>query len=118
MLKLFDSELNVMELLWKEGDITAKQLVHLLQQQVGWSRTTTYTVIKKLVDKGAVERLEPDFTCHALISKAQVQKAEVDSLINKMFDGSAGMLMNALLDRKELPPDQIAKLKKIVDDLK
>lgn len=118
MLKLFDSELNVMEILWKEGDKTAKQLVKMLQEQVGWSRTTTYTIIKKLTDKGAVERRDPDFTCHALISKSQVQNAEMDSLIDKMFDGSPGLLMNALLHRKELPQDKIDELKKIVEEMK
>lgn len=118
MLKLYDSELNVMDILWKEGDQTAKQMVKTLHEQVGWSRTTTYTIIKKLVDKGAVERGEPDFTCHALISRSQAQNAEMDSLIDKMFDGSPGLLMNALLDRKELTKDQINELKKIVEDLK
>lgn len=118
MMKLFDSELNVMELLWKEGDLTAKQLAAKLNEQVGWSRTTTYTIIKKLVDKGAVMRLEPDFTCHTLISREQAQRAEVDQLIDKMFDGSPGLLVGTLLSRGDLPPNVTEELKKIVEELK
>lgn len=118
MLKLFDSELKVMEILWKEGDQTAKQLIKQLQEQVGWSRTTTYTIIKKLVDKKAVQRLEPDFTCHAVISRTQAQNAEMDSLIDKMFDGSPALMMNALLHRKELSQEKIDELKKTVEDLR
>ena len=64
-MKLFDSELKVMEALWKEGDLTAGQLVKILKEQTGWNRNTTYTVIKKLIEKGAVERCEPNFTCRA-----------------------------------------------------
>lgn len=52
-LKLFDSERKVMEQLWEKGDRTAKELAEDLAAQVGWSKTTTYTVIKKCVDKGA-----------------------------------------------------------------
>ena len=53
-MKLFDSELKVMEALWKEGDLTAGQLVKILKEQTGWNPNTTYTVIKNLIEKGAV----------------------------------------------------------------
>ena len=67
-MKLFDSELKVMEVLWKEGDLTAGQMAKLLREQIGWNRNTTYTVIKKLIEKGAVERYEPNFTCRAVVT--------------------------------------------------
>lgn len=118
MIKLYDSELNVMEILWKDGDKSAKEIVKKLKEQVGWSRTTTYTVIKKLVEKGVVERTDPDFICHALISREQVREAEVEHLIGRMFDGSPGMLMNTLLSRKDLPEEMINELKQLVNDLK
>ena len=54
--KLFDSELKVMDILWKEGDTSAKEIAEKLNEQVGWSKTTTYTVIKKCIDKVAVGR--------------------------------------------------------------
>ena len=58
---------------------------------------TTYTLIKRCMKKGAIERTEPGFLCHALLPKAAVQEAETDKLINKIYDGSADKLFAALL---------------------
>ena len=116
-VKLFDSELKVMGVLWKEGDTTAKQISDILKAETGWNMNTTYTVIKKCIAKGAIERREPNFLCHALIPKEAVQEAETDELISKLYDGSADKLFAALLGRKKLSAEQIAKLKQIVGDL-
>lgn len=67
--------------------------------------------------KGAIERSEPDFICHALIPKEEVQEAETNELINKIYDGSADKLFAALLSRKKLSAEEIEKLKKIVAEL-
>ena len=115
-MKLFDSELKVMDVLWKEGDMTAKRLSDILKAEIGWNMNTTYTVIKKCMAKGAIERSEPNFLCHALIPKETVQEAETDELIGKLFDGSADKLFASLLGRKKLTAEQIAKLKQIVGD--
>ena len=115
-IKLFDSELKVMDVLWKEGDRTAKQISDILKTETGWNVNTTYTVIKKCIAKGAIERREPNFLCHALIGKEAVQQAETDELIGKLFDGSADKLFAALLGRKKLSEEQIEKLKQIVGD--
>ena len=117
-IKLFDSELKIMEALWKEGDLTAGQLAKILKEQTGWNRNTTYTIIKKLIEKGAIERYEPNFTCKALITKEQVQQQEANELIGKLFDGSAEMFLSAFLSGKELSQDEIKNLKKIVEKLK
>ncbi len=117
MIKLFDSELKVMSVLWKEGDMTAKRLSDILKAEIGWNMNTTYTVIKKCVAKGAIERGEPGFQCHALVPREAVQAAETDELIGKLYDGSANKLFAALLGRKKLSAEQIAKLKQIVGDL-
>lgn len=116
-VKLFDSELKVMGILWKEGDMTAKQISDILKAEIGWNMNTTYTVIKKCIAKGAIERGEPNFLCHALIPREAVQEAETDELIGKLFDGSADKLFAALLGRKKLSAEQIVKLKQIVGDL-
>lgn len=118
VMKLFDSELKVMETLWREGDLLAGQIAKILEDDTGWNRNTTYTVIKKCIDKGAVERREPNFICCALISKEEVQKQETTELINKMFDGSAELFFSAFISGKSLTKEQIDRLKKIVDDLK
>ena len=89
----------------------------LLREETGWNVNTTYTVIKKCVAKGAIQRTEPNFLCHPLLPKTEVQKAETDELIGKLFDGSADKLFSALLGRKKLTAEQLTALKEIVGDL-
>ena len=116
-IKLFDSELKVMSVLWKEGDMTAKQISDVLKEEIGWNMNTTYTVIKKCIAKGAIERLEPNFLCHALIEKEEVQAAETEELIGKLFDGSADLLFASLLGSKKVSREQLEKLRKLVDEM-
>ena len=116
-VKLFDSELKVMDVLWKRGDPPAKEIAKVLTAELGWNVNTTYTLIKRCISKGAIQRSEPGFLCHALIPKSAVQEAETDELINKVYDGSADKLFAALLGRKQLSPQQIEKLRQIVGDL-
>lgn len=115
-MKLFDSELKVMAVLWREGDSTAKRISDILKEEIGWNVNTTYTVIKKCVRKGAIQRSEPGFLCHALVSKAQVQASETDELIDRIYDGSADLLFASLLSRKALSGEQIERLKRIVEE--
>lgn len=116
-VKLFDSELKIMEVLWREGNTTAKHIAEVLGKEIGWNVNTTYTLIKRCIKKGAIERTEPHFMCRALISKESVQEAETNELINKIYDGSADKLFAALLGRKKLTPEQIEELKRIVGEL-
>ena len=116
-VKLFDSELKVMDILWKEGDVQAKHVADVLTKELGWNKNTTYTLIKRCIKKGAIERSEPNFICHALLPKEKVQEAETNELINKIYDGSADKLFAALLSRKQLSAKQIEKLRQIVADL-
>lgn len=115
-IKLFDSELKIMDVLWREGDTTAKHISDVLKEDTGWNMNTTYTLIKRCIKKGAIERTEPNFMCHALIPKEEVQEAETNELINKIYDGSADKLFAALLGRKKLTDEQIDKLKQIVGE--
>lgn len=116
-VKLFDSELKVMDVLWREGDTTAKHISDVLKEEVGWNMNTTYTLIKRCMKKGAIERSEPNFMCHALIPKEEVQEAETEEFINKIYDGSVDKLFTALLDKKKLSMEQIERLKQIVKEL-
>jgi len=116
-IKVFDSELKVMEALWEKGDLTAGQLAKLLKEQTGWNRNTTYTVIKKLIEKGAVERYGENFSCRPLITKEQVQLKEATELVSKLFDGKAELFLSAFLSGNTLPDEEIKQLKDLVDDL-
>ncbi len=115
--KLFDSELKVMGVLWREGDCTAKYISDVLKEEIGWNMNTTYTLIKRCIKKGAILRSEPNFMCHALIAKEQVQEMETNELINKIYDGSMDQLFSALLSRKKLNQEQSEKLRQIVGEL-
>ena len=97
--------------------IPAKYVADRLTQELGWNKNTTYTLIKRCMKKGAIERTEPNFMCHALIAKEDVQETETNELINKIYDGSVDKLFAALLGRKKLSTEQIEKLKQIVDSL-
>lgn len=116
-LKLFDSERKVMEQLWEAGDLSAKELADRLKAQVSWGKTTTYTVIKKCIDKGAISRTEPGFVCHALVSGDQVRERETSELIDKMYGGSADRLVASLLDSRKLSGDEISRLKDLIREL-
>jgi len=116
-VKLFNSELKVMEVLWKQGDLTAKQISDILKEEVGWNMNTTYTVIKKCISKGAIERKNPNFMCHALRLKEEVQNHETDELIDKVFDGAPDRLFASLVSRKKLSKDDIKKLYDMIDEM-
>ena len=116
-VKLFDSELKVMDVLWKEGDMPAKQISDILKETTGWNMNTTYTVIKKCIAKGAIERSEPNFLCHALIARDVVQAAETEELLHKLFDSSPDLLFASLLGRQRLSRSQIDNLRRMVSEL-
>ncbi len=116
-VKLFDSELKVMDVLWKEGDMPAKQISDVLKETTGWNMNTTYTVIKKCIAKGAIERREPNFLCHALIARDVVQAAETEELLHKLFDSSPDLLFASLLGHQKLSKTQIGNLRRMVSEL-
>ena len=117
MEKLQDSELKVMDVLWREGDAPAAAIASTLADEVGWHPNTTYTLIKRCIKKGAIERSDPRFMCHALISRQEVQQVETSELIDKVYGGSPNGLFAALLGRKHLSDEQIERLKRVVDEM-
>ena len=114
-MKLFDSEWKVMEVLWQENDRTAKEISLRLADSIGWNKNTTYTVIKKCIDKGAIERRDPNFVCHAVITKRQAQKEEADSLVDKVFGGSAELLFASVLSGRKLKKEELERLRALVE---
>lgn len=116
-IKLVDSELKVMDVLWKEGDTTAKYISDVMTQRYGWNINTTYTLLKRCIKKGAVKRQEPNFMCHALVEREDVQEQETQALLQKVFDGSVDKLFACLLDRKKLDAGQIEHLKRLISQL-
>jgi len=117
-LKLYESELKVMDILWENGNLPAGKLAKILKEEIGWNRNTTYTVVKKCINKGAIKRLEPNFICEAIISKEEVQKYETTELIDRMFDGSPEMFFSTFLNSGYLAQDDILKLKQYIEEKK
>jgi len=115
-MKLFDAELKIMEILWKEGDLTAKCIAEILNIQIGWSKTTTYTMIKRCIDKGAIERREPNFICHPLVTIDDAREYETTELINKMYNGAADQLVASMLGSQLLSKEEITRLKQVIKD--
>lgn len=115
--KLFSSEMRVMELLWKNGEMSAKEIAAALSESINWSKTTTYTVIKKCVEKGAVIRNDPGFLCKAAVTKSEVRESEAFELIDRLFDGSPDLLMSALIGSGKIGEDEIKKLRETVKNM-
>ena len=116
-IKVFDSELKVMEVLWCEGELSASMVAKVLNDEIGWNANTTYTIIKKLIAKGAIERRDPKFMCWPLITKEQVQKQEVRELGDKLFKGSTDVFLSAFVDGKKLSKQEIKRMRAFVEML-
>lgn len=114
-IRLHEGELNVMELLWSNQSLTAKDIAKIIKEYIKWEKNTTYTVIKRLIDKGAITREEPGFVCKAAITKAEVQKIEMNALLLKLFDGEMSNFFREYLAEATLGPDEIRELRKILD---
>ena len=113
--KLFDSEGKVMAILWDEGPLSAKQISLIAADSIGWNKNTTYTVIKKLEAKGFIRRDEPGFICTPLVTRAEMQKKEASSLLDRVFGGSRKALFSALLEDEELSESELADLREMIE---
>jgi predicted transcriptional regulator len=104
-----------MELLWSNNNLPAKDMAKIIKDYIGWEKNTTYTVIKRLIDKGAVKRTDPGFICEALITKKDVQKIETEALIDKVFDGKLEVFLNEYLMNLDMNAEQTRIIRKILD---
>lgn len=114
--KLFDSEWKLMDLLWEREPISAKELSAVAAKSIGWNKNTTYTVIKKLVEKGVIRREEPGFICSALLGREQAQKSETNLLIDKLFKGSKSAFFAAFLQDERLSDEEIEQLRAMIEE--
>lgn len=113
--KLFESEAKIMEILWRRGPLSAKEISVIAADTIGWNKNTTYTVIKKLEAKGFLRRDDPGFLCTPLISREEIQKKEASSLLNRLFGGSRKALFSALLEDETLSEEELTELKELIE---
>lgn len=117
-LRLHEGELNVMELLWSNKILAAKDIAKIVKEYIGWEKNTTYTVIKRLIEKGAIVREDPGFLCRASITKSSVQKIETQVLLNKLFNGSLSYFFNDYLKYQKLTQIELLELERIINEQK
>ena len=115
-VKLHDAELRVMDVIWKSGEATASEISEALKGKFGYSKTTTYTLIKRCIDKGAIGRTDPGFHCRELVTRGQTQELEVSELVNKLYDGAADRLVASILGNKNLSAEEVERLKRMVTE--
>ncbi len=111
--KVFESEYRFCVILWQHSPIKSRELVALCQQQLGWKPTTTYTVIKRLSDRGVLKNENTIVT--ALVSQEQVQAAEIDELVERKFGGSLPAFVAAFTKHQKLSESDIAQLQAMID---
>ena len=111
--KIFESEYRFCLILWEHEPIKSKDLVRLCQEQLGWKATTTYTVIKRLSERGVVKNENTVVT--SLISKDQAQQAEIDQLVEKAFEGSLPAFLAAFTRRRQLSDREIDAMQAMID---
>ncbi len=113
---LYDAEMNLMNLIWAEEPLKAKELAALAWGELGWKTTTTYTVLKRLCERGVIKRDEPDFIITSLISKSDVTKEHVGKLVDKLYSGSRKLFLASFLEEEPLSANEIAEIRTLLDE--
>ena len=111
--KIFESEYRFCLILWREEPINSTKLAKICKEELGWSRTTTYTVIKRLSDRGVVKN--ENATVTALVSKEAVQVAQMDELMEKTFEGSLPAFLVAFARRQSLTEAEVEEIRRIIE---
>lgn len=111
--KVFESEYRFCRILWEHEPIKSRELAQLCAEQLGWKTTTTYTVIKRLSDRGVIKN--ENTVVSSLVSKEQVQAAEIDELVEKRFEGSLPAFLTAFTRRQHLTDSEIDEMQRMID---
>lgn len=111
--KIFESEYRFCLILWETEPIRSRDLAALCKERLGWSKTTTYTVIKRLSDRGVVK--SEDAVVTSLVSKDDAQVSELDELMEKRFENSLPAFIAAFAKRQNLSLEDVEALRRIID---
>ena len=111
--KIFESEYRFCLILWENEPIASSKLALLCKERLGWSRTTTYTVIKRLSERGVVKNENTIVT--SIVSKDEAEVSEIDELMEKKFEGSLPAFIAAFARRQKLSDDEIAEIRQIIE---
>lgn len=117
-INLSDAELVLMNILWSNGSLEARTIAVLANKETGWEKNTVYTMIRRLIDKGAIIRSEPDFICTASVIKSDVGRQQTKRLLDKMYNGSAKLFLRAFIREQSLSEQELEELKCLIDEEK
>lgn len=117
-ITLSDGEWKIMKLLWKSAPRTIGEIVDELKNETGWSKTTVFVMLKRLIGKEAVSmddsgRLQQYYP---LAERDDVTTEETESFLSRVYDGSIGMMVSSLAGRKALSKEDIDELRRILDE--
>lgn len=111
--KIFESEYRFCLILWEREPVSSGELVKLCKERLGWSKATTYTVIRRLSERGVVKN--ENTIVSALISKEQAQKARMEEMMEETFEGSLPAFLAAFSKSKKLTRQEVEQLKMLID---
>ena len=113
-LKIFDAEYKFLDIIWDIEPINSTKLVKICLEKLGWKKSTTYTVINKLCERGILQN--ENATVTAKVKREQVQKHESEALLEKSFDGSLPVFLAAFLKDKKISKAEAEELKKMIEE--
>lgn len=116
-IRVTNSEWYIMNCLWEESPRTLMQLVPLLKERVGWSKSTCATMVRRMAEKGLIGYEEQGKTkyFYAKVEKEDVVVQETRDFLQRIYDGSIGMMMSALLSQNDLSGEDIRELQEILE---
>ena len=114
-IKIFEVEYRFMLLIWENEPINSTELVGICNERLGWKKSTTYTVIKRLSERGAIKNENAVVT--SLVSRLQIQKYESEQILEKTFDNSLPGFITAFLQDKTLSEEEARTIKNMIDEV-
>lgn len=114
--KIFESEYRFCLIMWEHQPVTTSELVKLCQMQLGWKRTTTYTVIKRLGERGVLKN--EDGLVTALVSKEDAQAREINELVEEKFQGSLPAFVAAFTKRQDISDEELDEVQRMIDRIR
>lgn len=114
--KIFESEYRFCEILWENEPVTSSELVRLCRERLEWKKSTTYTVIRRLSERGVLK--SEDTVVTSLVSREDAQSAESTEVVERTFSGSLPSFIAAFTRKKNLSRQEIDEIQKIIDNYK
>lgn len=113
-IKIFEAELKFMNIIWNHEPVATGESVKLCQEELDWKKSTTYTVLRRLVQRGAIRN--ENSLVNSLVSRSEVQKQESREHIEKIYNGSLSNFFVSFLQNEKLSEEELKELRKIIEN--